>query len=211
MIFQTRKETQLKLRKNRRDIVFSRKIRKFFRQFWKLSKFLLLSVVLSFIVSVVAFDYVSTEYDTLQVKQEELENKITARITAVKGEGREQILFNISYFDSDIVILGKSKTEFVDVKFRIVQDRFPNDILEAELDSQIFDNIEDVQFLMPVKRESPTTKHLFLNLKSTHERVGSAELIINKNFNRSVQARIEVEAKSKFSRFIHKITTIITD
>lgn len=211
MIFQTRKETQLKLRKNRRDIVVSRYIRKIFRQVWRLSKFLLLSVVLSFIVSVVAFDYVSTEYDTLQVKQEELENKITAIVTAVKGEGREQIPFDISYYDSDIVILSKSKTEFVDVKFRIVQDRFPKDILQAELDGETFNNIENVHFLMQVKRESPTTKYLFLNLKSTHERVGYAELVINKNFNRSVQARIEVEAKSKFSRFVHKITTIITD
>lgn len=211
MIFQTRKETQLKLRKNRRDIVVSRYIRKIFRQVWRLSKFLLLSVVLSFIVSVVAFDYVSTEYDTLQVKQEELENKITAIVTAGKGEGREQIPFDISYYDSDIVILGKSKTEFVNVKFRIVQDRFPKDILQAELDGETFNNIENVHFLMQVKRESPTTKYLFLNLKSTHERVGYAELVINKNFNRSVQARIEVEAKSKFSRFVHKITTIITD
>lgn len=211
MITQTRKESQQNLRKKRSDIVFSRNVRFIFRHVWKLSKFILLSVVLSFIVSVVAFDYVSTEYDTLQVKSEDLENSITATVKAVKGEGGEQIPFGLSFFDSNIVTLGKSKTEFVDVKFRIEQDRFPREILQAELDGETFENIEKINFLMQVKRESPTTKHLSLYIKSTHERVGYAELVINKNFIRSVQARIEVEAKSKFARLIHKITNIITE
>ena len=215
MNFPKRAESRLHLRQNRRDIVVNRYTRIYCTQVWRLLKrlmqFLLLSVVLSFIISVLAFDYVSTKYDTLQVKQEDLESSILFTITSGKGIDGELIPFNISYYDSDIVKLGKSNTEYVNIRFRVLQDRFPADSLQAKIDGETFDNLNDIHFLTQVKREEPIKKYLFIELKSTQERVGYAQLDLNKNFTRSVQARIEVEAKSKFSRFIHSITTRISD
>lgn len=202
MNFPSRSQVQKVAKKHRRKLFFVNIKSKTIT----ISKFILVNIVLTFIISVIAFDYVSTEYDTLQIKEKVLEDNITATVTSGRGIDGETIPFNIDFTNFKKVKLGNADFEYIDIDFRIIQNKFPDDSIKVILDGKSFDSLDHVSFRIEEKRESPTHKQLDLVLKDSNERVGFASLDINQNFSRSIESKVEVQAKSRFARFIHNIT-----
>jgi hypothetical protein len=104
------------------------------------------------------------------------------------------------------VKLGNTDIEYIDIIFRIIQNKFPDDSIKVILDGESFDSLDHISFRIEGKRESPTHKQLNLVLKNSNERVGLASIDINQNFSRSIESKLEVQPKSRFARFIHNIT-----
>lgn len=194
----TRKQAQKNIDRERR-IYYCRKIK-------KPLKFIFVNIILSFIISVIAFNYVSFAYDTEQVKEEILKDNITTTITQIHGVDGVDIPFNIDFLDFEKVSFKGKDTDYIDIKFRIIQNGYPNDSIKVELDGKLYDDLDDIQFRIKEKRESPTHMQLILYKRGSNERVGFATFDINQNFKRSIEAKLEIHAKSWFSKTVQIIT-----